>query len=340
MSWRLSFLAALLLAGAHLGAGEPAQVPATARGGETGEGNSPSEELSPYEQLLLAREPLLLRVRLLRARRYVFGVASDPEKGEQLERDIQAAFANLAALYERYLEEHPDDAGAHYDLGKLYYDEINDENRAVSLWLRTIELDPQFDPAYNSLAVHYADAAEHEEALRYITKALELNSELAVYQFNAATIYFNFRQTAMRMFRWSLPHTWRQVVYHYQQALELDSTNYAFARDYAQTFYFAAYFRVKPDYSRAQSAWHRALALAPSTWERVMVLTNLARVSLLADQRDAARQYLEQASQLAPDNAVVRTLQRKLANDEPLTLPGEMGHHRRGGGAGAPPRTR
>jgi len=157
-----------------------------------------------YEELLLARAPLLLEVRLLRARRRLFEVAADPQKGEQLERDIKAAFARVVALYERYLKEHPDDARAHYGFGVLCYWEGEDERRAEAHWLRTIELDPGYDLAHNALAVHYADAGEPDKALKHISKALSLNPGVAMYHFNAATFYFNFRKPAMRMFGWDL----------------------------------------------------------------------------------------------------------------------------------------
>ena len=269
-----------------------------------------------YEELLLARAPLPLKVRLLRARRRVFEVAADPEKGARLERDIKAAFAGLAALYEEYLKEHPDDVRAHYGFGVLCYWEGEDERRARAHWLRTVELDPRYDLAHNSLAIHYADTGEHEKALKHVSKALELNPNVAMYHFNAATFYFNFRNPAMRMFGWDLPRAWEEVTSEYEQAMRLAPGNYVFARDYAQSFYFASHFKVEADYSRAREVWGRALALAPSTWERVMVLTNLARVSLYASDRDAARDYLEQALTLNPGNPVALRLQRKIAEGE------------------------
>jgi len=290
-----------------------------------------------YEELLLARAPLLLEVRLLRARRRLFEVAADPQKGEQLERDIKAAFARVVALYERYLKEHPDDARAHYGFGVLCYWEGEDERRAEAHWLRTIELDPGYDLAHNALAVHYADAGEPDKALKHISKALSLNPGVAMYHFNAATFYFNFRKPAMRMFGWDLGRCWQKVTSEYEEALRLAPGNYVFARDYAQSFYFAVHFKVEPDYSRAREVWGRALALAPSTWERVMVLTNLARVSCFVGDRDAARGYLDQALTLNPGNPVALRLQRKMAEDEPGPEPAAK---RPGGDRSLPPAPR
>ena len=273
-------------------------------------------QLSPYEQLLRERGPLLLQLDRLQARRYLFEVASDPEKGPALEQEIQAAFQRVVDLYERYLVTHPDDARAHYDLGELYYSEVPDEDRAEVLWLRTIELDPNFDLAYNSLAVHYADTARHEKALRYVQRALELNPEVAAYHFNAATFYFGFRKTAVRLFGWDLKRVWQELTAQYEWALRLDPTNYMIVRDYAQAFYFATFFGVEPDYQRARALWQQALPLAPHQGERIMVLNNLARVALLVGDREAARDYLEQAFRLAPKNPVSRLLQHKLEVEE------------------------
>ena len=323
----LTLLTVLLLLVAAA-AGEPPGSP----GGEEGAASEPRSrpaELTPHQRLLLARTPMLLKLRMLEARRRDFEVASDPTKGEQLERDIKAAFARVVALYERYFKEHPRDAQAYYELGTLWYWEGQDEDRAASLWLRTVELDPGFDLAYNALAVHYADAAEHQKALRYIGRALQLNPDQAVYHFNAATYYFSFRLTAMKMFGWDLPRTWREVISHYEEALRLAPENYVFARDYAQTFYFAAYFEVEPDYARARAVWEQALGLAPSRSERVMVLTNLARVALYGSDRAAARKYLKEALRLNPNDPVALLLRRKMARGEPLLPLSEMFRQRR-----------
>jgi len=298
--------------------------------GETGKPQGPAPEAkgrsepavsSAYQQLLQTRAPLLLKVRLLRALRTDFRYSSDPKKGEQLERDIKAAFAQVLALYEPYLREHPEDALAHYDLGLLYYWEGQDEDAAAVQWLRTIELAPDFDPAYNSLAVHFADAAQHEKALTYISKALELNPNVAMYHFNAATFYFNFRKEAMRLFGWDLPHTWQEILSEYEAALKLEPTNYVFARDYALSFNFSGYFLVPADLDRARAAWERALPLAPSRGERVMVLTYLARIASYGKDDEAAKKYVQQARELSPENAVVRYLEERLARGERLSPP-------------------
>jgi tetratricopeptide (TPR) repeat protein len=298
--------------------------------GEAGEPSGPAPEaaaatapaVSPaYEQLLQERAPLLIKVRLLRALRTDFRYASDPKKGVQLERDIKAAFARVVAVYDRYLRKHPEDARAHYDLGLLYYHEGEDENSAAVHWLRTIELAPNFDQAYNSLAVHYADCAEHEKALRCIAKALELNPNVAMYHFNAATFYFNFRREAMSLFGWDLPRTWQEILSQYESALRLEPTNYVFARDYAQTFNSSGYFQVPPDLQQARAAWERALPLAPRLGERVMVLTYLARIASYGGDDEQAKKYLEQARELSPQNDIVLHLEERLARGEHLPPP-------------------
>ncbi len=296
------------------GQGAPASTPPPGDG--KAKAKATDSAAGAYEELLLARAPLLLEVRLLKARRRLFEVPVDPQKGEQLERDITAAFAELAALYEEYLKEHPEDARAHYDLGVLWYHEGENEDQARTLWLRTLQLDPDYHPAHNSLAVHYADTGKHDKALRHVSRALELDPNVAMYHFNAATFYFNFRTTAMKMFDWDLGRCWQKVVSEYEEALRLDPGNYVFARDYAQSFYFAVHFKVEPDYSRAREVWKQALGAALSASERAMVCTHLARVSLCLHDYGAAREYLEQALTLRPNNPVALLLQRKIAERE------------------------
>lgn len=332
-AWLALLTAVWLLAGAA--AAEPPGGPGSEEGVAAESAPGPAAapagpaRLTPHQRLLLARVPLLLKLRMLEARRRDFKVASDPAEGERLEREIKAVFAQVVDLYQRYLKEHPRDARAYYELGTLYYWEGQDEDRAASLWLRTIELDPRFDLAYNALAVHYADAAAPDKALRFITEALRLEPDQPVYHFNAATFLFSFRQQAMKMFGWDLRRTWREILGHYREALRLDPDNYVFARDYAQTFNFAHYFGVEADYRRARAVWEQALPLAPSRSERVMVLTNLARVSLYLGERAAAERYLREALRLNPHNPVALLLRRRMAEGKPVRPVSEILRPRR-----------
>ena len=319
----LCLLVVMLLGGALLWADDMVRPPGEAEDTASLPAAEPTARLATYRDLVAARSRLLLRLRLLRARRYTPDVASNPGKGEQLERDIRSAFGEVVALYDRYLKDHPDDARAHYDLGEHYYSEVQEESRAAELWRRAIELDPTFDEAHNSLAVQCADSAQHEKALRHIRKAIELNPDVAVYHFNAATFYFNFRLAAMELFGWDLPRVWKEMMAEYERSLELDPANFTAAEGCAQCFYFAHYFGVGKQYDEAQAAWERVLPLAPDRGQKVMVLTNLARFSLLAGDRDAARRYLEQALQLEPRDPAARLLKRKLEDGESIALPPE-----------------
>ncbi len=324
MKWVLwAFVGVVALSAAVAGEDAQSSLP-PAESGPAATETTPAE-LTPYQQLLVARAPLLFEVRMLRARRRVFEVASDPEKGAQLERDIKTEFAKVVALYEGYLKEHPDEARAHYDLGTLYYKEGQDDARARALWLRTIELDPRFDLAHNSLAVHYADSAEHEKALLHISTALRLNPDVAMYHFNAATFHFNFRTTVTKVFGWDLRRAWQEATSEYKEAMRLAPSNYVFARDYAQSYYSACHFQVEPDYVEARRVWEHSLPLARSASERVMVLTNLARVSCFADDPDAARDYLKRALTLRPNNPIALHLQRKVEKGELITPPSAFG---------------
>jgi len=311
--WSRTFAVAFLVAVAAASAarGDGAEAGSTSSAATAEKGSSP-EPLS-YDRLLRRRAVILVKINLLSSRRTVFEYASDPEKGMQLERDIEAAFQQLVALYDAYLRQRPDDTQALYDLGLLYYDIPGDEDRAAELWCRVVELDPSFDRAHNALAVHYGDAADHERALRHIRKALELNPDIAEYHFNAATQYFSFRLTAMKLFGWDLPRVWRESMTAYRRAVKLDPRNYVFARDYAQSFWFASSFHVELDYDAAKEAWQRALELVPDLGQRVMVLGNLARLSLADGDRPGAQKYLDEAFRLSPESLILQALQRKVA---------------------------
>ena len=67
---------------------------------------------------------------------------------------------------------------AHYSIG-LIYKSLKDQTAARNHFLKAVELEPRFSPAYTSLGILKLEKGENDKALKYFLKALahEVNSQ-------------------------------------------------------------------------------------------------------------------------------------------------------------------
>jgi tetratricopeptide (TPR) repeat protein len=82
------------------------------------------------------------------------------------------AVGQLGALLARY----PDDKEAYHLLGNLYYNSnvLRDYPRAIEMFRRVVEIDPQYKDAYNTMAYAYDAMGDLEKSLWAINKYIEL----------------------------------------------------------------------------------------------------------------------------------------------------------------------
>jgi len=73
-------------------------------------------------------------------------------------------------------------------LGDLFY-KLNDYENAISIYIKSIELDPDYSYPYNGLGVVYFERNDYEKALRYFKKASEVDPEHAETFVNLGAVY-------------------------------------------------------------------------------------------------------------------------------------------------------
>lgn len=233
-----------------------------------------------------------------------------------LKARVAKRFDEVKALYEGFLEHHPDNAKGFLAYGSFLND-IGDEEGAVRRWEKSRELDPKNPASWNNLANSYAHIGPVEKSFPYYDEAVKLNPNEPIYWHNFGTLTFMFRVNATNYFKTDEQGVFRKALGMYQEAIRLDPQNFSLLTDVAQTYY-----GVKPEPATtpegtrqaelklmhtALGAWTNALTLAPSAEDREGIYLHMARWRLRVGQLDEARAQLA-----AVTNEVHQVMRKRL----------------------------
>jgi len=271
---------------------------------------TPAEISAPttIDQLLLIDEKLATK-----AQSAIDRAIEQADKGDAAGAAASLAEARryavqLEAVYETYLEVHPNDPRANNLFGNVCYDLMNDHSRALSFWEKAVELDPDYADAHNNLGTYWLHSGEPGKAMDEFRKAIKLEPTKADYHFNLAQAYYLYRPVAQEKYGWSLEQVYDHAIEESRTSFELGPDDFKLARDYAMTFFGAEGFGVKPDWAEARAAWKRCRALADSDARMFNTLLNSARAELRAGAREDARKYAQEALTIWPDSTVAKRL--------------------------------
>jgi tetratricopeptide (TPR) repeat protein len=88
----------------------------------------------------------------------------------------EIAFEKAIEAYKKYLETHPDDHQAHFNLG-LAYNKLNEDENAAKALKKAAELNPEDSLYQTELGAILIKLAQYREAIAPLKKALELDPE-------------------------------------------------------------------------------------------------------------------------------------------------------------------
>jgi Tfp pilus assembly protein PilF len=205
----------------------------------------------------------------------------------ELDKRIVERFEPIREGYEGFLSRHPADGRAHLVYGSFLNDRQN-ERGAQAQWERALELDPTNAVIYNNLAGRYSESGPVNKAFEFFAKAIELSPLEAGFYHNFGDSLYVLRKPATAYYGITEQQVYGRALLLYSNALRLDPQNYAFARDFAQTYY-----SLKPlPVNDALQAWTNALGIAHEEADREDACVHLARVKMLAGRFAEARSQL------------------------------------------------
>ncbi|HEY6626494.1 MAG TPA: tetratricopeptide repeat protein [Ignavibacteriaceae bacterium] len=134
------------------------------------------------------------------------------------------------------------ETGIHIFKG-VYYDEQGKFEQAISEYVKAIEVNPNYEVAYNNRGMSYYNQGEYERAISDYTKAIGLNPKYADAYNNRGIVYYEQGQN-------------NQAISDYTMAIELNAS-------YAKAYHNRGllYIVVLKDNEKGCADWQRACEL-------------------------------------------------------------------------------
>ena len=219
--------------------------------------------------------------------RIYFQTLGEPESGTVPKETLQLAIQE----YEHITRLAPDDDDALLDLARLHRIN-NDVPNAEATLKRLLEQDPGSEVALAALASIYSESGEYQKAVELLTEATAQAPSSRL----LATLAFAYEQEAEAckdQAGCSPAGHYENAIESYRRALQLDNKNFELRRKLAETLLNA---------ERGEEALAEYQALAAADPEDAEVLMRVAQIYRFQKRVPEAREWLERAKQLDPDN--------------------------------------
>ncbi|HMB97054.1 MAG TPA: protein kinase, partial [Balneolaceae bacterium] len=221
------------------------------------------------------------------------------------------------------LKADPVSAEAYMGLARAYESSGNNQ-QAEDTYLRSISLKPDYWAGYNSLGAFYLRTNKFKEAEDQFKRVIELTPDNYRGYMNLGSVYYftGELEDARKMYELSLnieksfgtssnlgtlyyiEGRFKESARMYETALEINSSYYLLWGNLASAYYW-----IPDERDKAQDAYKRAIELAldrmtvnPSNAE---ILSHIAGYYAMTGDDMIARNYLQQALEISPDDTYV-----------------------------------
>jgi tetratricopeptide (TPR) repeat protein len=217
-------------------------------------------------------------------------IAEDPEfySVEDLDRRIN----ELVQSYSSYLTDNPDDVNALILYGKLLR-RIDQTNQAFTAFLKADELDPEIAVVKQQIGTHLAEIGKGKAALPFYLRAVELESENAIYHFGLGQLLYNFKTDFIEDGIFTSDALDREMIKAFRKAASLEPENFDFQMRLGEAFYDMD----SPDWRSALLHWDKVRKTINSTLRREIIDLHRARVLGKLGRIDEARALTESIHQ-------------------------------------------
>jgi len=183
--------------------------------------------------------------------------------------DYSQAITGLKKIVESY----PDEKDAFYVLGQIYYGDLHESQEAVQYLSKAIQIDPLYKLAYNILAYAYDQIGDFDKSIWAINKYIEL-----------APAEANPYDSRAELYAWN--GKLDQAIESYRKALEIKSDFYMSRYKLGDMYLF------KKDYVHAESCYEQ-LSSSNDKLYRSMGRVHLALIPLYQGKFEVALKVLD-----------------------------------------------
>lgn len=237
------------------------------------------ESARPVESVTFAEKRLLDIVK--RQEKIMQTWDRDPATYNRDSLEMQAV--NLAREYESYLADNPDDLTARILYGKLLI-KLDQSETAIRQFLEVDRQDPTLPVVKQQIGNYLVENGRYMAALPYFINARDLDPTEPLYLYQLGTLLYEFRDHYIADGFYTRETLDQEMQSAFAEAVRLDPENFPYALRFAESYYDLS----EPDWSGALKAWNHALEIAPSSFDRQIVLLHQARVYFLKGENEKA----------------------------------------------------
>ena len=150
-------------------------------------------------------------------------------------------------LFSKAIELNPEDAAAYYNRGNSYA-ELKQYEKAIEDYSRAIALNPEDAAAYINRGNSYADLKQYEKAIKDYSRAIELNPEYTAAYYNRGNSYADLKQ-------------YEKAIADYSKAIELNPEDTAAYINRGNSY------AVLKQYEKAIEDYDRAIEINPEFFQ-------------------------------------------------------------------------
>ena len=278
-------------------------------------------------------------------------IANDDQASDSLSSPLRVTlrarmdqkFQPVRDAYVDFLLKHPDFARGHLAFGSFLSD-LGDDSEALVHYEKARDLAPRNPAAWNNLGGLYARLEKVGRAFACYEEAIRLNTNQASYPHSLGTLICLFPREAGEYYHCPESETIPKAVSYYETAIRLDSENFEYSQDLAETFYATlrgstAKPEAREDWGRkALGAWTNALSRTAIDIQREGVYLHMARWHLRLGEKASASLRLGQVTHraLLPIKRELMVLLDPTTNGERSSVPSDtQSKAETGSGSGA-----
>ena len=242
--------------------------------------------------------------------------AGKKDEGAEKRKSAVVRLQTVRQAYEYLVTQYPNNARGHNYYGELLYDYFGDQVTAIKEWNLAMSLDSQFSAPLNNLAIHYCHNGQYQLGFDAYDRALAIDPDHPDYLFNLTQAYLLYFPQVQELRNWKKPKVYKEAMKLSKRATEAAPNDFELAQDYANNFYVAENFGVRPDWLKAAKAWQAARTLARTDVERFFTWLNEGRVWIRQGNKAKAAECLNEAIKLRPDEAVPKRLLAEIQQEQ------------------------
>ena len=215
--------------------------------------------------------------------------AKAEKEGDHLDQAwLGGELESVIKSYDILIQKNPDYALAYGGYGMLL-GKVGMTREAVIMLLKANKLDPTMSEVKNQIAVHLAEDGKPVDALPWVTAAIDLEPNKALYHFHLGELLAAGRADFVRTGQFDDTKLDQTMLNAFKRAAELAPGDFPISYRYAKAYYELA----TPRWAEALTIWEKLEQTAVNDQQRQLVRLQRANVLIKLGRQSEARPLLD-----------------------------------------------